>query len=262
MITIIILYFIIGLFASILGSIAGLGGGVIIKPLLDLFGHFDLATIGVLSSATVLSMSTVSILSLKNCKIEINKAVSSTIAAGSIVGGIIGKGIFNYLINILAVTDSLAIFQSAFLVVLMLAIVLLINNTNKMSSYKVKNKIIIFVVGLILGLISAFLGIGGGPLNVVVLTILFSMSFKQAAFNSIFIIFFAQLSSLVLVGISTGFNPYDLSMLMYMIIGGLLGGWIGSNAANRISNKLVKRLFNFAIIAIILLNIYNVIVTL
>lgn len=56
-----LIYFIIGLIATLIGSLAGLGGGIIIKPMLDLLGHFDVATITILSAATVFAMSIVSL---------------------------------------------------------------------------------------------------------------------------------------------------------------------------------------------------------
>lgn len=256
-ITIIILYFLIGLIASTFGAIAGLGGGVIIKPVLDFFGHYDLATIGILSSSTVLSMATVSLIQSKKLNIKINKVISSIIAFGSIIGGLLGKGIFNYLTHHLNISEAVAIFQSSLLALLMVAILLLTKYVNR--HYVIKQKVVIFSVGLILGLLSAFLGIGGGPLNVVVLRLLFSMSPKESSFNSIFIIFFSQLSSLLLTSIGTGFSEFDLSMLLYIISGGVLGGWIGANLTRFITNQQVQKIFSIAIFIMLFINIYNVI---
>ena len=42
--------------ASIVGAICGIGGGVIIKPVLDSFGVLDVTAISFLSGCTVLSM--------------------------------------------------------------------------------------------------------------------------------------------------------------------------------------------------------------
>lgn len=47
-----ILYFLIAIGATTVGSLTGMGGGVIIKPLMDVLHHFDVETIGVLSSIT------------------------------------------------------------------------------------------------------------------------------------------------------------------------------------------------------------------
>ncbi len=48
-----IVYFLIILFATIVGAGAGMGGGVIIKPTLDLISDYNVVTISFLSSVTV-----------------------------------------------------------------------------------------------------------------------------------------------------------------------------------------------------------------
>ena len=44
----IILFFLICFFASVIGAICGIGGGVIIKPVLDAFQMMDVSTISFL----------------------------------------------------------------------------------------------------------------------------------------------------------------------------------------------------------------------
>ena len=56
-----ILYCLIAIGATTVGSLTGMGGGVIIKPLMDVMHHLDVETIGVLSSITVLSLSLIHI---------------------------------------------------------------------------------------------------------------------------------------------------------------------------------------------------------
>ncbi|WP_440897602.1 sulfite exporter TauE/SafE family protein [Amphibacillus sp. Q70] len=254
----VILYFLIGLFATVLGSIAGLGGGVIIKPLLDFLGHYDVGTISVLSAAAVFSMATVSMLKARMMKIKLDKTISLLIAIGSIMGGILGKGIFNYLVNTLDIADVVSVFQSAVLALLMIAILILTRQFDKVPHVVIQNKVGIIGVGTLLGLLSAFLGIGGGPLNVIILGLLFSMAPKEASFNSIFIIFFSQLSSLILTGLDTGFAVYDLSVLGYMIVGGVMGGWIGTSFSKFISDQQVRTIFSITIFIILLINVNNI----
>ena len=57
-----ILVLLIAFGASIVGAICGIGGGVIIKPLLDAFGIASVAEISFLSGCTVLSMSCYSVI--------------------------------------------------------------------------------------------------------------------------------------------------------------------------------------------------------
>lgn len=254
-----ILYFIIGLFASTVGAIAGLGGGVIIKPVLDLLGQYSVSTIGVLSSATVFSMSVVSGIKAYFSGIRIKGLTSLYLAGSSIVGGFLGRNIFNYLIAMVKNDPLISFIQATMLAILMLTIYILVKRKGHMKQLNVTHIGVILLVGLILGLLSSFLGIGGGPLNVAILALLFSMNAKEAMINSILIIFFSQLSNLVSVGLMTGFGSYDLSMLWYMIAGGVIGGYVGTILAGKFSNKQIEGVFNTLLILILLVNIYNMI---
>ncbi|WP_337017630.1 sulfite exporter TauE/SafE family protein [Oceanobacillus massiliensis] len=254
---IIALYFLIGFLASLLGSMAGLGGGIIIKPLLDFFGHYDLLTIGLLSASTVLAMSTMSLIEVKRMNHNFDRSIGLLIACGSILGGFIGKGLFNHLVSDQSLTYFISIFQSALLALILIIIFLYMRYKNALRAYRLTNKWIILAVGIALGMLSSFLGIGGGPLNVAVLYLLFSMNAKNAVISSTFIIFFSQLSALALIAVTTGFSGYDLSMIGYMIGGGILGGWIGSRMVSKLSNKRIETVFNLTILLIIIINIYN-----
>ena len=53
--------FLICFFASAVGAICGIGGGVVIKPLLELFLDLPITVIHFLSSSTVLCMSAYSV---------------------------------------------------------------------------------------------------------------------------------------------------------------------------------------------------------
>ena len=55
------LYFIVCFVASVAGAICGIGGGVIVKPVLDVFGWDSVSTISFLSGCMVLTMSCYSV---------------------------------------------------------------------------------------------------------------------------------------------------------------------------------------------------------
>ena len=93
------------------------------------------------------------------------------------------------------------------------------------------------IVGLVLGIMSSFLGIGGGPINLMVLGFLFSMSTKESALASLYIIVFSQVTSLVQTVVMGTIPPVQLSYLAVMVIGGLLGGTIGSRINKKIEDE-------------------------
>lgn len=255
----ILIYFLVGLISTTVGAISGLGGGVIIKPVLDILGNYDIASIGVLSTFTVFSMSVVSLgKSIKN-KVKLDGKRTISLAIGSILGGVIGKSIFQVFLNILN-NDVLAQkIQSIILFLLMLAVIILYSKENKIKGFKVESVSICFIVGLILGVIASFLGIGGGPLNVIVLMYVLGMDAKSSAIHSIFIIFFSQGSKLVTILLNEGFLVYNLEVVVYMIIGGILGGFIGSDFSRRMKREDVKKLFTYCMILIMCFNFYNII---
>ena len=253
------IYFAVGLIATIFGALAGLGGGVIIKPVLDLLGDYDVGTISVLSAATVFSMSVVSLINSRKSEVTVNVKQSFTLAIGSIIGGIIGKVLFNQIVDWIGISDLVTVIQSVMIASLMIAIYIFVRHRERFTTRNVHNKLAILGMGFILGLIAAFLGIGGGPFNVAILSMFFAMNAKQAALNSIFIIFFSQLSALLLTAFTTGFASFDLSMLGFMIVGGISGGLIGSRISRKVSNQTIVKIFAAGIIGIICISVFNII---
>src|SRR5699024_12696571 len=86
----------------------------------------------------------------------------------------------------------------------------------------------------------------------------FSMNAKESALNSIFIIFFSQLSALMLLMFTTGFGSLDLSMLLYMLPGGVRGGFVGSKIAKSIDGWRVEKRYAVGIILSIGSSVWNV----
>ena len=254
-----IVYLLVALLATIFGSMAGLGGGVIIKPLLDFIGGYNVSTINLLSTFTVFSMAVVSIVRYIIGKVKIDGLRTMFLAFGSVIGGIVGNEMFTFFVRLFD-EELIGIVQSSLLSILLVLTLLFVNFRDKLKTYNIENVIVILLTGLVLGLIASFLGIGGGPINVAVLILIFSMSTKSAAVHSVLIILFSQFSKIVTVGMFSGFDQFDLSMLYYMIPGGVVGGLIGSSLNKKIDETLVKKIFNLLLIFVILLNVYNLII--
>lgn len=254
----IIAYFLISILATTIGSMSGLGGGVIIKPILDFLGDFDISTIGTLSAVTVFTMAIVSIIKQIMYKFEIRVKTTALIGIGSIFGGILGDSILREVLKSID-GNIVTLIQNIILGSLLIGILFYMNNRHRFKSYQVENSIACILIGLLLGSIASFLSIGGGPINVCILTIFFSMNAKEAAVNSIITILFSQGSKLGKIVITTGFSSMNLSMLPYMIVGGILGGLIGSKLNKLFSSDAILKIFNITVAMLIILNVYNVI---
>ena len=107
------------------------------------------------------------------------------------------------------------------------------------------------------GQLAAVLGIGGVPINLVVLFYFFSMETKTAAQNSLYIILFSQITSLLTTLITHSVPEFTLPALVLMIAGGIGGGIAGRTLNKRMSSRAVDKLFLVLMGIIILISIYN-----
>ena len=253
-----LLYFLIAIGATAVGSLTGMGGGVIIKPVLDVMGRFDPSTIGVLSSVTVFSMAVVSIGKQMLARTKIPFATALPLAVGSVAGGQLGQMM---LTAIVAKADSarVTVVQNAVLAVLILAVFLYMKNKSKIPTHHWDRLVPALLVGVFLGICSSFLGIGGGPINVALIIYLFSFDTKTATVCSLVTILFAQVSKLASVALTTGFWVFDLGMLPAMVVGAIAGGFIGAWLNKKCSEKSVETAFNAVQLLVLAITLFNIV---
>jgi len=248
-----LIYFFIAIMATSIGGIAGIGGGIIIKPCLDTIGAYDVATIGMLSSITVLCMAAASSVKFLNSGIIIETKKAVVLSVGAAVGGVLGKYLFGEFSKLME--DERAKGIQAVLLVILLVFVLF---RNVYPHYTIQNTVITTLCGLFVGGISSFLGIGGGPINVAVICIVFSVSVRDAAVYSIFTVFFSQLTTVISNAITPGMESFDLTIVVFMIPGAIMGALIGSYLNRRLSEKKVDFLFSGVMALLLVLNVFNV----
>lgn len=111
--------FIVAFLASLLGPLCGIGGGVIIKPVVDAMNVMPVATVSFLSSISVLTMSLATLTQNAVAKTStVNVRSMLPLALGSAVGGVVGKLVFNSLGTILPDAELVGAAQAAVLIVL------------------------------------------------------------------------------------------------------------------------------------------------
>lgn len=246
-----IILFLVAILATTIGAISGMGGGIIIKPVMDAVSGMELSVINFMSGCTVLGMSVVSIYRGRKDDIDINFSISISLALGACAGGIVGKMIFELL------TINIALIQSTMLFILNIVIYFYVKFKARIKTLEVTNLGLCGIIGFSLGTISAFLGIGGGPINIAVLRYLYSSTPKVTAKRSIFIILFSQMSSFITVMISGVPIGVNYRALMLMIIGGCSGAILGGKVSKKLTETQVDDFFTDVLVAIIILNAYN-----
>ena len=252
------LFLIVSFLASTVGAICGIGGGVIIKPVLDMLHLETVTTISFLSGCTVLSMTCYSVgRSMLAGERKVALQTGTPLAIGAAIGGLLGKQLFTYIRSLFANQNTVGAVQAACLALITLGTLIYTIYKSRIRTRKVESIPVCAVIGLVLGVMSSFLGIGGGPINLVVLFYFFGMDTKTAAANSLYIILFSQLASVLATVFTNTVPPFRPVTLLLMAAGGIGGGIAGRAFNRRMDEKMVDRLFIVLMAVIIGISIYN-----
>ena len=243
MLDVVIFLIIVGLGAGTLGSIIGVGGGIIITPFLALMG-FSPAHIASTSLMAVVSSSASSTIAYtRQARIDYSIGLKMVIFSipGSIVGAFISNGI------------SLEFFKISFAILLMLTgIYILFKNSilKKKRDNQPKSAfslILCYTGTFIAGIISSLFGVGGGIIFVPIMVLIFQMTMTKAAPTSQLILFITSLIGLfthILLGKPDYFNGLSIAA------GAFIGGQIGAALSTHIREKILQILLSVFLIAV------------
>jgi uncharacterized membrane protein YfcA len=224
---------------------------------LDAFSGQGIAEINVLSGSTVLAMSLVSLLRSRGTGIVLEPKRGTALAGGAALGGAAGKLIFSVTLRFFPHAALIGIIQSLMLMFLTLTVLLYLKKKKTIQPRNIRNIPFCLFIGLLLGMVSAFLGIGGGPVNIMVISYFLSMDSKTAALHSLYTIFFSQITSFLLTFVAGSIPPVNPVFVIAMVTGGIGGGLTGSRIVKVISNDQVDRLFSAVLGLVVLLSAYN-----
>jgi uncharacterized membrane protein YfcA len=164
MLTVILIYCAVGGVAGVLAGLLGVGGGVVIVPMLvfafnlqkipaDITMHLALGT----------SLSSIIFTSISSCMAHHRRrAVHWNIVCRIVIGILIGTFLGSFFASIL----STNILKAFFVVFLYFVSVQLLTNRKPKASRELPGRTGMFITGNVIGFISSLVGIGGGSLSV------------------------------------------------------------------------------------------------
>lgn len=153
-----------GVFAGLLAGLLGVGGGIILVPLLIwILPYFGIPSAQAMHAAVATSMAVISVTSFSSARVhwqrgQIAWMVFRGITLGSVVGTLIG-------INIAYLLPGRILHIVFGVITLVIAIRIILNLQPKIK-HPLPNKYVLSIWGLVLGIICALLGMGGGALLV------------------------------------------------------------------------------------------------
>ncbi|WDT65344.1 sulfite exporter TauE/SafE family protein [Companilactobacillus crustorum] len=215
-----LLYVLIIGVANTIGAISGMGGGLIIKPTLQLLDIDNVILINFYSSFAVFVMSISSTwkqLQSDN-KIEIETAIGLSI--GSIIGGMLGDWSFKLLHSAIG-NDQSVVIQMILVIISLIASLILV--CGMIKPLNLESDFLMVIVGLFLGWLSTLLGIGGGPINIACFIFIFGIGMRKATIYSIITIFFSQGAKLIQAIVTKNVFGLDLLVLVAITFAAIFG---------------------------------------
>ncbi len=232
-----LLYFFVGILIGILASLFGIGGGFLIVPVLNMLGTNIHQAIGT-SLASIPFTSLSAILAYSRQK-KIDYKVGFFLAIPSIIGAFIGAWLSSYIPPIQL--------EMIFGFVLLIISIRMFKKGDVRVKSDIKTKtdryLPLLSIGFFTGILSGMLGIGGGVINVPVLSYLcFPIHYAIATSN--FVMFFTAIGGAVKHYFLGNVKTY---LLIPLIPGLMIGAQFGAILAKKMKAEKLKKSFAIAL---------------
>lgn len=257
--------------AGLLGSLTGLGGGIIIIPLLSQVLGYNIkyalgaGLIAVIATSTGASSAYIK-QELSNIHIGLFLVVATTIGAvsGALVAQYASVSLLSILFGGILLFTGLMQFRKSgdnFIPARAEGLAHQLQLQGKMPSgpnagkeYEVKQPFWGFLIMLLAGALSGLLGIGSGVLKVLAMDNVMKLPFKISTATSTFMIGLTAIASAV-VYLQKGYIVAFIAAPV--LLGVLIGSGIGSKLLPKINTKILKQVFAIVVLIIAFQMIYK-----
>lgn len=267
-----VLLIILSFLAGLLGALTGLGGGVVVIPVLVLIFHVDIRyAMGASLISVIATSSGAAAAYLRegytNLRIGLFLETAAVIGAfaGALLAGIISK-------YFLTIIFSFVLFLSAYLTIKRDEMSETYTNSHPWSlklkldgSYPAKNRLqpyfvqnVPFAYGImaIAGVVSGLLGIGSGTLKVLAMDQGLRLPYKVATTTSNFMI---GITAAVSAGIYFANGYINPTLTFPVMIGVIAGSFVGAKLLTHLHHRVLRIIFSIVICLIGLQMLYSVI---
>ncbi len=218
---------VLGLVIGFISGFFGIGGGTLLVPALLYYGFEIKYAIGISVMQMTFSSIFGSYLNLKNGRFKIKDGLVLGI------GGFVGAQGSGFLVNHL----SSHILSMVFLFSVCLAILKFFKSSPESDLPEVESKLLLFIVGVFVGLIAISVGIGGGLFLTPILVGFMNYDIKKAISMSLFFIIFSSVSGFISLS-QFGYINYEVGSIVG--VSSLLGVFFGVKLSGNLDKKRHK----------------------
>ncbi len=231
-----------GFGAGTAGALLGIGGGVLLVPLLTLGFHVPLASAVAASLVAVIGTSSgaaSAYVTDRLCDVPLGMTLELATAAGAIAGALaepfLPKALLRavFALLLLYVAGLLAFGRSR-----------AHDQEGAAQDYAVRRLPFGLGVSLLAGGLSGTLGIGGGPIKVPAMNLAMGVPFKVASATSNFMIGVTAAASVVCYYER---GQIDLALAGPIAVGVVLGAMVGSRLMPHLQTRALKRVFSLVL---------------
>jgi len=239
----------IGIFIGMVSMFFGVGGGMILVPILLFMGYSMKTAISISIVQMFLSSLFGSYINYKEKRLLLN---SLTFIG---FGGVFGAFFSGYIIEII----SLLLLKIIFLFIVIFAFFkMLFYKPKKTFLSSIYNRFYFFLLGAIIGLIAISVGVGGSIMLTPILVGFFHINIKEATASSLFFVVFSSLSGLISLHYFSSIPWTDgLTIGISSFIGVLIANKFVKKASAALQIKLLLTIY-FLIIVYLLINIWHI----
>ena len=230
----------VGIFIGTMSGFFGIGGGMILVPILLAMGFGIKDAIGISIVQMVFSSIYGSFLNHKKGSLIVGEGIF--VGLGGFVGGYIGGYVTHF------IADS--VLQFTFLGLLLFALFRLFFSQNHEDDAQAKtlNKGLLFGIGVGIGIFSITLGIGGSLILTPLLVVLLHYPLKKAVSAGLFFVVFSSVAGMI-SRLSTGTIDFSNGLVVALasLVGVALGIWLKDHVSSKKHKMALLALYVFAL---------------
>jgi len=230
----------VGIFIGTMSGFLGIGGGMILVPILLALGFEIKDAIGISIVQMVFSSIYGSYLNHKKGSLIVGEGIF--VGLGGFVGGYIGGHVTEYIAD--------AVLQFTFLGLLLYALLRLFFSKNHEDDAQTKslNKALLFGIGVGIGIFSITLGIGGSIILTPLLVGLLHYPLKKAVSAGLFFVVFSSVAGMI-SRLSNGTIDFNNGLIVAVasLVGVAFGIWLKDHVTSKNHKTALLVLYVFAL---------------